>query len=223
MDKKEQKHDKTILKQSHEDFCQHYVLTGENATKSALEAGFKKKSASVQASRLLKKDNIIQRIKEIRAEKMKALDIDEEKLIKKYKNIANANLLDFIEIGESIRYSKNGEPYSVDIIRLKDLDKVDSSLIKSMHMKDGSLRLELYSSKDAMDKLYHYFGLGGEKESDENNNIIFGSKKASDHIKKIQEKIRLKKEKLKKENEGIIPEEVSPNLEVLKDMEVEGE
>ncbi len=52
------------MKPSQENFCQYYVDSG-NATKSAIEAGYSKRSAYSQGQRLLKNDVIQQRLEEL--------------------------------------------------------------------------------------------------------------------------------------------------------------
>ena len=46
-----------------ERFCQEYIID-YNATKAAIRAGYKEKSAAVQGSRLLKNDNVLAYIAE---------------------------------------------------------------------------------------------------------------------------------------------------------------
>ena len=63
-----------------ERFCHEYVVD-VNATQAAIRAGYSPKSAHVQASRLLSKANVAQRVEELKAEGTKRLDVRSEDVI----------------------------------------------------------------------------------------------------------------------------------------------
>ncbi len=57
------------LKAQEEKFCQIYTADiKRNGTKAAIEAGYSEKGASVQASRMLRRANIIARVRELERE-----------------------------------------------------------------------------------------------------------------------------------------------------------
>ena len=58
---------KNVLNEQQEKFCQFYMET-QNATKSAILAGYSESSASVQGSRLMNNAKIKKRLAELRAE-----------------------------------------------------------------------------------------------------------------------------------------------------------
>jgi phage terminase small subunit len=66
-------------------FCVHYTTIGSetysNGTKAALAAGYSESSAPVQATRLLKRDDIRERIIELQAENMKRNLITVDKVL----------------------------------------------------------------------------------------------------------------------------------------------
>jgi len=65
-------------------FCREYIIDF-NATQAYIRAGYKAKnenSANVQASRLLRNDNVKQKINELKQEREKALEIDAEWVLK---------------------------------------------------------------------------------------------------------------------------------------------
>lgn len=68
--------DKRELTPRERKFCEEYLRTGKKE-QSAIAAGYSEKSAAVQASRLLKKDNILTHIRTIQADMRKELNIDE--------------------------------------------------------------------------------------------------------------------------------------------------
>lgn len=65
-----------------ERFCQEYIID-YNATKAAIRAGYKEKSAAVQGSRLLKKDNVAARVCELQEQFNKTRCFDEKTRILK--------------------------------------------------------------------------------------------------------------------------------------------
>lgn len=60
-----------------ERFCQEYIID-YNATKAAIRAGYKEKSAAVQGSRLLKNDNVAARVCELQEQFNKTRCFDEK-------------------------------------------------------------------------------------------------------------------------------------------------
>lgn len=57
-------------------FCEEYLKHGKKE-QAAINAGYKEKSAAAQASRLLKKENILTHIRDVQAQARKELGIDE--------------------------------------------------------------------------------------------------------------------------------------------------
>lgn len=78
--------DKFTTKQ--EMFCQHYVASN-NATASAIKAGYAEGSAGVAGSRLLKDAKIQKRVSEIRKETMDSLDHDKDQVVQWLYDIAS--------------------------------------------------------------------------------------------------------------------------------------
>lgn len=58
------------LKAKEERFCQEYIVD-YNATKAAIRAGYKERSAATQGCRLLKNDNIASRVRELQEQYIK--------------------------------------------------------------------------------------------------------------------------------------------------------
>lgn len=78
-------------------FVQHYLIN-HNATKSAIAAGYSRRSAAVQASKLLRKAKI-KNLLEKSAQKVAAkLDISAENVLRELSLIAFANLGDYMRI-----------------------------------------------------------------------------------------------------------------------------
>lgn len=67
-------------------FCEEYVKD-YNGTKAAIRAGYKESNAASQASRLLKKPEILEQIKNNQKDLVKKSCLSEEKIIKKLEDI----------------------------------------------------------------------------------------------------------------------------------------
>lgn len=68
------------LRGKHERFCQEYVID-YNGKQAATRAGYEGDSARQQASRLLTKDEILDRIRELQAEQVKRLSISQDYVV----------------------------------------------------------------------------------------------------------------------------------------------
>lgn len=79
----------------HETFCQEYIVD-YNGTQAAIRAGYSKKTAGVQASKLLKNANILARIRELQEERMAQLSLDQNFVV--------------LQIVDTIQQCKGGYP-----------------------------------------------------------------------------------------------------------------
>ena len=68
------------LKGKYERFCQEYVID-YNGTQAAVRTGYEKKSARQQASRLLAKDEVLGRIRELQVEQVERLGISQDYVV----------------------------------------------------------------------------------------------------------------------------------------------
>lgn len=68
------------LNQQQELFCQEYIVD-YNGTQAARRAGYSEKTASMQASRLLRNDNILARVRAIQKERLEKLAVTQESVI----------------------------------------------------------------------------------------------------------------------------------------------
>lgn len=64
----------------HERFCQEYVVD-YNGTQAAIRAGYKEKSARVQASALLTNPNILARVRELQHEQVERLAVTQDYVV----------------------------------------------------------------------------------------------------------------------------------------------
>jgi len=76
----------------------HEYCKEMNGTKAAISVGYKEKSATMQASRLLTKEKVKSEVERILAERAKKLDISAEKVLSELAKMAFANMQDYIVV-----------------------------------------------------------------------------------------------------------------------------
>ena len=64
-----------LKNEKHERFCQAYLMD-LNYTKAAIAAGYSERSAASQGSALMKKPEILARVRELRKERMERMGLD---------------------------------------------------------------------------------------------------------------------------------------------------
>ena len=114
-----------------ERFCRSFVSGKENKHQAALDAGYSKKCASTMASRLLKRDDVIELLAKLRKEVADRFEITADKLAQEYASVAFADMKDFIHAGNEI----------VDVSSLDNLkSKVVQSVKKTVTEFDGGTK-----------------------------------------------------------------------------------
>ena len=86
-----------------EQFCYEYIKDN-NATKAAIRAGYSKKTARTQASRLLTKENIQERIEKLKQERNDSLMIDAQWVLREQVRVYQRCMQD-----EPVRDSEGSE------------------------------------------------------------------------------------------------------------------
>lgn len=84
----------------HERFCQEYIKD-LNGYKSALRAKYSKKTAKVQASQILTKLNVQERIAELQEKRSKRTEITQDKVLKELALVGFSDFADYAEIDEN--------------------------------------------------------------------------------------------------------------------------
>lgn len=73
-------------------FCREYIANNMNGTKAAISAGYSKKTAREQATRLLSKVHIRQKVDALKAERCKEVDVTAQRIIEELAKMAFANV-----------------------------------------------------------------------------------------------------------------------------------
>ncbi len=142
-------------------FVAAYLENGFNATKAAETAGYSKRSAATQGSRMLRNDNIIRALDM----ELKRRGLTPEDCHCLLKEIATADLADF-------------EPYLSGDKTLTELraEGINTSVVRSARIDSkGNRYLELCDTVSALDRVMRAIGMlnsAGQKEATEINVII---------------------------------------------------
>jgi phage terminase small subunit len=92
------------LSDKQERFCREYVIDS-NATQAAIRAGYSKKTAQQQSSRLLLNVVVAERIVELTQAVVEKLEITQEAVLEELAKIGFSNMQDFMGV------TTNGDPY----------------------------------------------------------------------------------------------------------------
>ncbi len=138
-------------------FCKEYIIDF-NGTRSAKKAGYSEKSAYAIASENLRKLDIQDEINKQINKRKQRLQVSQDRLIAELKKIAYSDISDFYEI-------------SPDGIVLKDLDKIDTSVIKEVQEVTNSseksfnknIKLKLEDKLKALELLGKHIGAFTDK------------------------------------------------------------
>lgn len=84
---------KSVLSEKQKMFCHEYIVD-LNATQAAIRAGYSKKTANEQGSRLLANVKVQQYVYKINQERIKRVEIDADFVLKEHHNLANTDIAD---------------------------------------------------------------------------------------------------------------------------------
>ena len=84
------------LNDQHKLFCEEYIINF-NATDAAIKAGYSEKTASSQASRLLRNVNIQAYIKDLNEKRSERVQVTADDILKEYCKIAFCDVSDFYD------------------------------------------------------------------------------------------------------------------------------
>ena len=106
-------------------FCEEYIID-HNATQAAIRAGYSPKSARTQASELLTKPNIQEKIQEL-AEKVSTENIaTAEEVLQHFTKVMRGELFDQV-----VKWDEDGNLQKVDVVaKLSDRNKAAEALAK---------------------------------------------------------------------------------------------
>ncbi len=164
------------LDPQYETFCLEYIKDF-NGRRAAIAAGYSEVSAHVQATRLLKNDNVQIRLKELVCEKMDSLNVNKESVIREMARLAFSDLSHY--------FDKNGNITLEDFKKLTPDQTAALADVRQVQTKDGPMiRVKLYDKLKALELLGRYLNLFAADESSKINiNIIQAIKLGDKEIK----------------------------------------
>lgn len=131
------------------EFVRQYVALG-NGSAAARKAGYSERSASSEASRLLKNDEVIEALEYYRASEAERLGVTPESIIAELASIAFADLGDYVRIVD-------GAP----VVDMSELPAGATRAIASIDETSSGVRFKLHDKQAALVTLARSFGLLG--------------------------------------------------------------
>ncbi len=157
-------------------FCEFYVITN-NATASAIKAGYSIQTANSIASKIKKKPHIVEYLKFLEAEKLAELGINKFCYMKEFNNIAKFNIKNYVTTKAYQSYLSNSEENTeikeeaiFRIIPPSDLSDEHASCIKSIKydVKGNFIGYEFWDKAKALSdmiKLFNDIEITNENEN----------------------------------------------------------
>lgn len=205
-------------------------LQSFNATKAYMQAyGVSYQSAWANAWRLMADDGVRQLIDDLKAEHAAQLDVTAMDILQDLAKQAKADIGDYLDYAteEHLVYKKddNGEPqvvidpetgrpktYKFDRVDFRQQTQVDTSIIKSVGIEKGQIKLELYDKQHAMDLL-----LKNMPKSTEINEAAVEKAKADARKAKAEAKISEHKADVLEDNSKSTEEQLAQYMSKLGD------
>ena len=146
--------DKGKLTPKQERFVQEY-LVDLNATQAATRAGYSKKTAQEQSSRLLSNVMVSKAITERRARLLDDAESRGKMVLDRLEHIINANILDYLDLTDPHR----------PVFDLSRITRDHGTVIEdfSFDLRNGKPRIKLYDKNAALAHLGRFLGLSKER------------------------------------------------------------
>lgn len=129
-------------------FCIYYIKCF-NATKAAIKAGYSKNSAGEQGYQLLQKPSIKNEIQRLKQNKLNRAMLSEDDIFQKYIDIAFADITDYLEFTSKEVQGEFG-PYTKNIVKLKNSNELDGSLISEITEGKDGIKIKLQDKMKAL-------------------------------------------------------------------------
>jgi phage terminase small subunit len=136
-------------------FCEEYLIDF-NATRAAKAAGYAEKAATTQASDLLRRPHIQEKIKALAQKLMEETGDPKQRIIVELQMIAFGDMKDFMEW-------KDGKIEWKDSKLLGDKTRLVQEIAESYSANGGSRKIKLHDKLKALEMLSKYYGLFKEQ------------------------------------------------------------
>ena len=166
------------MKDQHAWFCLEYVRNGFDQTSAAITVGFAKRSASMQASRLIKSDNCKKYIASLKKDVGRCIGVDVYKIAMEYKKIGFSNIGAFLgPNNELVRLSDVGEEATAAVSSIEVFELYEGQGEKRKKIGETK-KLKLHDKINALDKLARMIGVEGVSKTELTHK--FGKERADD-------------------------------------------
>lgn len=136
-------------------FCEEYLIDF-NATRAAKAAGYAEKTATTQASDLLRRPHIQDKIKSLAQKLMEETGDPKQRIIVELQMIAFGDMKDFMDWS-------NGKIQWKDSKLLGDKTRLVQEITESYSATGGSRKIKLHDKLKALEMLSKYYGLFKEQ------------------------------------------------------------
>lgn len=136
-------------------FVEEY-LVDLNATQAAIRAGYSKRSAEVEGSRLLRNAKVAAEVAAARAKLSEAAEVSAERVMREVALIALADPRSVMTWG----------PKGVTLIDSKTLTRDQAAIVAEVAQTKDGIRLKTHSKLDALEKLIRRMGLNAPEKVD---------------------------------------------------------
>ncbi len=163
-------------------FAREYIID-YNQKQAAIRSGYAVSGASVQGYRMLTNVYVRSEINRLQEKRKHKIDVTEQEIVSELLKIVKANPTDFLEV-------------KGDIVKFKDLDKLDTSAIQSISRSTGKTvknEVKCYDKIRALELLARYKAMLTDRTE------LTGDEEMIEAIRKAHDK--RKREEKKKENE----------------------
>lgn len=146
-------------------FCIYYVkyFNATKAYQKAYEVNYM--TANANGSRLLAKDSVKSEIQRLKQQRMEDAYFDKYDVLQKYKDIAFADITDFVEFGrEKAIDPETGMEYEVNQVKFRDSSEVDGTIITEVKQGRDGVSVKLADKMKALEFLSKYMDLLGEND-----------------------------------------------------------
>lgn len=155
------------LTENEELFCQEYCKRF-NATRAYMSVyRCEYSTAAARGCRLIQKDSIRQRIKELKKERIAESLLDPADIFQKYMDIAFADVDDFIFHDIQVLYDEDGHPHEVEYTRLRTVGEYDGQLVSNIKMGKFGAEIQpptVSERMKALDWLADHIGMATEDQ-----------------------------------------------------------
>lgn len=152
---------KKRLNEKQDMFCREFIVD-YHQTKAAIRAGYSEKTSYSIGNRLLKNVEIQERIAELEKERMKRLNISQDRVLYELACIALSNGADYGEVTEKRIPGRDGEPVPVqcvDFTLTKDLNAQQRRAISSIKEGKTGIEVRTHDKVKALELLMKHYGM----------------------------------------------------------------